>query len=909
MANYSKKNIDRMRNNAPYFLARKNKPICLLFFTFVLLGILISTPCYSAPGNKIAVMPFKIESQKQVDHLKTDLQIILIQKMSEMGYDTVSPELINSKLGDSFSYTDISKDIVPTGKNLGADWIILGTMIQGNDNIQLDIKVIDPESARTPFSIMMIENDIKNLPEAIRKTAVSLSNQIRENVLIEAILVEGNKRAGDEAILTIIESQKGDKFDQDKLDRDLRIVYKMGIFNDVNIESTDGETGKIVTFSVAETPYIYNIVFEGNDKKKDEKLFEEIGMERYAVLNRNEVRQSINRLLELYKEDGYYHVEISEKIEELSDNAVTLTYLIKENEKVYITSIQFTGNTVFKDKKLKKLMVTKEKGWLTWFTDSGILDKKKLEFDIHNLTAFYRNDGYMRAKAGDPEITLNDDGLTLIIPITEGKQYFVNDISFEGDLIKPVSVFKNILTIKKEAPFSSESVYNDIEAIKNIYADEGYAYADVTPVPKEKEGSQLTDVSFRIQKNKKVRFERINIIGNKLTRDKVIRRELAIEEGEYFSGRKLNKSSENLDRLDEYLENSEIKTRPGSSDDLIVADVEVEERPPGSITLSAGYGGFEKFAMMLQYANSNFMGYGQKFELETLLSSRSTRFNIGITEPWLFDRQVRASFNAYRWDLEYDEYTRERLGGYIGIASLLGLDEYTWGSIRYSYDDSIVTDIYPFAALVIQDMAGSILSSGISMGISRNSQDKIWSTTKGSVNSFNFEYTGGFLGGDSAFNKYTLNSTWYLPLKWKTVLVAQGQLGYVQHRSGGRLPLYEKFRLGGIDSIRGYEWGTISPLDPATIDEIGGDKMWLYKLEYRFPLLKGEGMTGLIFFDAGNAFTKGTSWKYGAGSSVGFGVRWYSPMGPLRLEYGFKLNDRPNDEKGGRFEFKVGGSF
>lgn len=911
MVDYSEKILEKIINFISYFSAHKCRTAYVLFSTFLLLGILISTPCFSAPGNKIAVIPFKIESQRDIDFLKTRLQTILIEKMSEIGYDTIDPELINSKLGSSFSYTDISKDIAPAGKSLGADWVILGAILDDNENIQLDIKAIDPETAKAPFSIMMIENDISNLSEALGKVTASLSTQIRENILIEDILVDGNQRASDEAILTIIESQKGDIFDQEKLDRDLRTVYKMGIFSDVNIDSIDGETGKIVTFSVTEKPYISRIIFEGNDKKKDDKLFEEIGIKIYAVVDRNEIKQSINRLLEVYKEDGYYNIEITGKLEKIKDdpeNAVNLVYQINEGEKVYISDIQFSGNTIFKDKELKKQMLTKEKGWLSWFTDSGVLDKKKLEYDLYRLTALYNNNGYINARAGEPKITLDEDGLTLKIPITEGNQYIVDAVSFDGDLIVPEEFLKRLLTIKIGEPFNREAVFNDIEAIKAIYANLGYAYADIKPVPKEKEGTLLVDISFKIEKNKRVRFERINIIGNRLTRDKVIRRELVIAEGEYFSSIKLNKSSANLDRLG-YFESNEIKTKDGSSDDLMVADVEVEERPPGSITFSAGYGGYEKFAVAFQYANSNLAGYGQKFSAEALLSSRSTRFNLSFTEPWLFDKKMSGSFNIYRWDLEYDQYTRERLGGALGFGFLLGLDEYTWGSIRYSYDDSKVTDINPFASLLIIDMAGSIVTSGAALGIERNSQDRPWNTTRGSVNSFMFEYTGGFLGGDSAFNKYTLNSTWYLPLMWKTVLVAGGQLGYVKKKSGGRLPLYEKFRLGGIDTIRGYEWGTISPLDPRTIDEIGGDKMWLYKLEYRFPLMKGEGIRGLIFFDAGNAFTTGNSWMNGAARSVGFGIRWLSPMGPLRLEYGFKLNDRVNDEDSGRFEFKVGGTF
>ena len=271
---------------------------------------------------------------------------------------------------------------------------------------------------------------------------------------------------------------------------------------------------------------------------------------------------------------------------------------------------------------------------------------------------------------------------------------------------------------------------------------------------------------------------------------------------------------------------------------------------------------------------------------------------------------MRGTISVYDWDIDYDEYTRQRLGGNAGLAFLLGLDQFTRGTVQYTYDNSTVTNVYPGASTIIQDMAGTLLTSSLTIGVERNSKDRWWDTSKGSLNAFTFEYAGGFFGGDVAFNKYLLTSIWYLPEFKNTVLVAEAQLGYVHGRSGGSLPLYEKFQLGGIDSVRGYEWGSIAPVDPLTYDELAGDYMWLYKLEYRVPIKRGEqGMTALVFFDAGNAFNKGTNWKVGSGASVGLGIRWYSPMGPLRLEYGWKLKDNVNDTASGKFEFKIGGSF
>jgi len=240
----------------------------------------------------------------------------------------------------------------------------------------------------------------------------------------------------------------------------------------------------------------------------------------------------------------------------------------------------------------------------------------------------------------------------------------------------------------------------------------------------------------------------------------------------------------------------------------------------------------------------------------------------------------------------------------------IGIDEeYTRGKVRYMYDDADISDIEETASLAIKEMEGRNLTSSLTLGIERNSKDRPWNTTRGSLNSLSFEYAGGIFGGDVYFNKILARSAWYFPLPFKTVFLAQGRWGYVKKRSGGKLPIYQKFRIGGINTVRGFDYASISPKDPATGDKIGGEKMMIYNLEYRFPLLKEQGITGLVFFDAGNVYTEDEGYSFGdLRTSVGTGIRWYSPIGPLRLEYGWKL-DRKADETSGEWAFSVGGVF
>jgi outer membrane protein insertion porin family len=925
MVNYNRTEQEKSLNSPDRtMLTKKEMHVHLFMLLFLLFQGILLCPAFASGMDRVAVLPFKVESTETEEPLNTNLQKLFSKDMSELGYEVLNTELINGILGDNISYSEPEKAIIPLAKANNARWVIIGEYNKNEGGIQLNVKVLDPVSSKSPFSVMMVENDKSNLPASLKKIAESLSSQMEKKIVVANINIEGNKRVSDDAILMILESQKGEQFDQVKLDRDLRTIYKMGFFDDVNLVTSDSSEGKVITFNLTEKPTIIKISFQGNKQKKDEKLTEELGIKNYSALNRNEIRQSINRIYEFYKNDGYYNVDIQEKIKDLPDNEVTLTYVIKEGEKVLISDIEFKGNKVFKSKKLKKEMLTKEKGWLSWFTDSGVLDKKKLEYDVQKLGAFYDSHGYIKARVGEPEVVYDkeEEELKLIITIIEGEQYFVNDIIVEGDLLRPADELRRLINIKKNDPFSRQVIHTEIENIKNLYGSLGFAYSEVTPSQKFIEGTNLVDLPLRVEKNKKVRIERINIFGNEVTKDKVLRRELKIAEGDYFNSEKLAKSRENLDRL-EIFEKHEVKTRRGSKDDLMIIDIEGEEKLQRSISFSAGYGGYEKLMFQLQFDNNNLFGRGQNFSIEAMAGSRTTQFNATFTEPWLFDRNVMGSITAYNWNRDYDEYERKQFGGNTGISFLLGLDDYTRGSIFYTYDKSKVISYTNTGA--VDEMAGQkYLTSSTTLGISRNSKDKFWDTSKGSLNSLTFEYAGGPLGGDVAFNKYLFNSSWYINVFKSTVLVASAQLGYVEARSGGFLPIYEKFQLGGIDSVRGYEWGTISPLYPGTDDvEIGGEKMWLYKIEYRIPFKKGEqGITGLVFFDAGNAFSnssyvdafgnhplKNTSWKTGAGSSVGFGIRWQSPMGPLRLEYGIKLNERPNDTDSGKFEFKIGGSF
>ena len=858
---------------------------------------------------RIGVLPFRVHSLQPMEHLREGLQERVTGRLAEMGFDVIPSERVNQHPMAYLPMFEI-QDIRTIGQELGARWMVSGSITQVGRKISLDIKGVDVTGEKPPFSLFIVEEDMDSLPQATERVADGVYNQVAGVVQIDTIDVRGNKRIEKEAVLAAIQSREGDKLDQDVLDEDLRIVYKMGYFTDVNIEVEDGKEGKIVTFNVTEKPSIGKIEFNGNEEFDDDELTEEIGVKQFAILNRSEVTQSVNRLREFYRQKGYYNVQIQDSIEERSDNEVTVTYDIAEGEKVYIERIEFVGNEEFDDDDLKELMETSEKGFLSWFTKSGLLDRKMLEFDLHKITSFYHNHGYIQAKTGDPEVTYEEgQGLTVTIEVIEGPQYGVDEVDIAGDLIMDREELLGKLKIRDEDYFNRETVRLDATALRELYANKGFAYAEVDPKVIQNDEARTVDVTYTITKGVEVQFERINISGNDVTRDKVIRRELKAIEGERYNHEALQKGTRKLHRLG-FFEEVDVQTEKGSAEDKMVVNVRVKEQPTGSFSAGAGYSSYDSVMGMVQVTERNLFGYGQKLSLAARLGGRSQQFDIDFTEPWFMDRPILAGVNIFKWEREYDTYTKDSLGGSLRFLFPIGIDEdYTRGVVKYEYDDADVTEIEDGAATVIQDMAGRTVKSSITLGLQRDSRDHSFNTTEGSRNRISYEWAGGFLGGDGAFQKVRILSGWYFSLFKDTVLHLRGQWGWVKERSGGRLPLYEKFYLGGIDTVRGFEYADISPRDPETGDAIGGEKMMAYTVEYRVPVFKEHGIVGVAFFDTGNAYTEDEGYSFGdMRRAIGAGVRWYSPFGPLRIEYGWKL-DREEDEESGNWEFSVGGTF
>jgi len=865
---------------------------------------------------KVAIMPFQINAAQNLNHLREGLQTMFHDRLAGLGFKMIDLQTIKKHPLTEKASKDPAT-AAALGKELGADFVVFGSLTQVGKKISLDVKAVDVNGIRSPVAIFVVEETMDQLKEAINKAAKGVHNGISGLERIDSMKIKGNKRVETEAILAVISSKPGEVLDNDQLDKDLRTVYAMGFFKDVNIETENGPQGKVVIFNVIEKPSIGSISFRGNKKIKIDDLRKETGVKLYAILNQGEIKQAVNRLKEYYRQKGFYNVQITEIIEERSNNEVALTFEIIEESKVYLKEIDFTGNAHFKDGVLRDAMQTKKKGLFSFLTQSGLLDKKQLETDVQRIVLFYHNHGYIKVKVGEAQVVYDEKkkGLKILMDIVEGPQYLINEVKIEGDLILPLADLLKKINIKQGKPFNREIIRNDILALEEVYADRGYAYVDVLPITAENDENRQANITYRITQGEKVRLERINIAGNSITRDKVIRRELKLNEGEYFSGKNFRKSRLNLYRID-YFEEVNIDTKKGSGDDLMIMDVKVKEKATGSIYFGGGYSDYDKAMGKVMIEERNLFGKGQSLSASVQLSSRTTQFDVKFTEPWLFDKNLSAGIDLYKLKEENDYYTKDGWGGALRLGfPIEAIDEDTFGSIRYGYDDSniiIPSGATAIIAQSIKDMEGQHITSSITLGLSRNIKDlkdDPFFPRHGSINAITYEYAGGFLGGDVAYNKLNLKSAWFFPLFLDTAFAVQGRWGLVSEGSDGILPAYQKFYLGGIDSVRGFKTKSISPIDPVSGNRVGGEKMMVYNLEYRFPIYKRQGVTGVLFFDAGNVYTTDQSYSFSnLKKSYGAGVRWRTGLFPIRLEYGMIIGPT-GDEPAGSFEFMLGYPF
>ena len=864
----------------------------------IVFGTLIGA--LAQPTVGVVMMPIAIHAPADMAYLRGEIPEAMRQQFAE---DGANARVLNAETAADWSKTGgTDADFARMALQTGADYVVTGSLTWIGQDFSLDMRLLPSTGGRPARVFTAVGKGVENLPGTVKRLARDMGLALFRRDKITDIVVEGNQRIETDAIRRVIKQKPGDVFIAKNAAEDLKAVYGMGYFEDVQIQSEREPDGIRLIFKVTEKPTVRSIQLTGNIVFDTDEMKKSLTLKKGSILNIFTVRNDVRRIEDMYKEKNYHNIKVDFKLLPQKNNQVDVEYIIEEGNKILIKKILFTGNSAFSEKQLKGELSTSEKSFLSWITSAGDLNQDILGQDSAKLTAFYHNNGYIRARVGEPQVDFEEDGIVVTFKINEGPRFKLGRMDFSGDLILPKDELMKKLKITKDVFYNRETLRADVLALSDLYSDEGYAYADISPKVDQDNEKLLAHITFQIDKGKQVYFESIQISGNTKTRDKVIRRELRVYEEELYSGTRLKRGIRNLNRLD-YFENVKVDTAKGSADDKMRMDVEVKEKNTGAFTFGAGYSTAEDAFLTASIRERNLFGRGQTLGVQGMVGSKTQRYSVSFLEPWLFDTPLSAGIELYKWVYEFDQYNKDTLGGKLRFG--YPLYEYVRGNLTYTLDLTRIGSVDEDAAPSIQSDEGEHLKSSISPLIRYDSRDQTFNAKEGSVHSIEYEFAG--LGGDVGFNKVVVDSGWYFPV-WKFVFVPHGRAGYVNQLPGWDLPDYEKFYLGGMNSVRGGDRNDLAPKQDG--EPVGGEKFIQGNFEVKFPLIEEAGVFGILFIDAGAVYRKDDEMDPGnAIVTGGPEIRWMSPIGPIRLAYGWYLNPKPEYKSNGGFEFSMASAF
>jgi len=878
-----------------------NKTIRYTCLTLFFLTITFLSAAHSQEVKKLSILPFEIYSKGDGTAIKDSLYKSLVEELKKEKLVEVIP-------ADAYLRGNIKFDqrrAIEIGKKMGVDFVVSGSLTQLGENLSFDAQIIDvsKEIALSGFSAQGKGlADVGTMAIKLKTEILTRAGLIQKIVKIE---IKGNRKIEASAILQQIKSKAGKPFWEADISADIKTIFKMGFFLDVTADAISTPEGKEVTFTVQEKGLISDIRINGNKALSKGDIQEVLTIKVKQNLNQEKIKADVEKIKNLYETKGYNNAEITDKVEKDGEKDFRIIFDIKENGKIYVKSITFEGNEAYSSKELKNMMSSSEYTIFSFFSDSGMLKREQLKQDIQKLNAYYFNNGFINSQVGEPEITHDEKGIYIKIKIKEGKRFKFGKIEISGDsLIKPRPELLQALKIKEGNNYDRESLSKDIDFLTQACNDEGYAIADVNPKVNIREKEQLVDIDFQLKKGELVYINRINITGNAVTRDKVIRRQLEVVEGNLYSSSKLKNSYGNLNRL-RYFEEVDFQTEKKPDKNEMDINIRVKEKNTGMFMVGAGYSATEQAIIMAQIVQQNFLGYGQILSLKASLGSTTNNYELSFTEPWLLDLPLWSQITIWKYKRDYDSYSLDTEGAGFTLGYPI------WEKINayagYNFTINNIENInYDTATSYIMDQAGQRIASSVTLSLGRDTTDDNIFPTKGTKTSISVQHAGTPLGGDTKFTKYSAGATAYYPLFWDMVFGAKGRIGYLQNNddSDSRIPINERYVLGGINSLRGLRYVGIR--NSGSSDVLGGTSMLVFNFELVFPFIKDAGMKGVVFFDAGNTWDGGY-YLDDLRQTVGLGLRWYSPIGPLRIEYGYVLNRKGlNDDAIGRWEFTIG---
>jgi len=861
----------------------------------------------------VAIFPFSIQVSQSNDltddptnrKISETLASMLKEKLEKDGAKVVFMKDFSDK--EAWTYSQFRQE----GIKLGVDRIITGTIFIAGQRLSLDAQMRNIYEKQPPVTFFSQAQSIETLYSAATELGKEITGELFQKKIISSISVKGNKRVEADAISRVVTSKPGEILNPETLSEDLALIYKMGFFDNVIVEKKKLDRGVEIIFEVTEKPSVRNINFKDNDVYKDEELFEVVDTTTGSILNIYKINNDVEKIKRLYTEKNYHNCTIKYEIKSLKNDQADIVFSIDEGKKIKIESISFDGNQHFDDDDIKDVMKTQERGFWSIITSSGDLKETELDNDVIRIESLYKNNGFIDVKVSDAQVSLTEKSIDINFKIDEGNQYKIGTIDITGDILTTKEALIGGMVSTQSDLYNRELIRKDLLALTDLYSNQGYANVNVAPLINKDEKNNTVNISFKIAKGELVYFNRIIITGNSKTRDKVIRREMAVQEQGRFSMAGIQRSHRNLG-VKEYFQNVDIKPVMTDKPNQRNLTVKVEEKATGNFSFGGGFSSDDGPYGQVSLEERNLFGKGQNLKFLAKISSETALYNIGFTEPWFLDMPISAGTDIYKWEKEYDYYDKDALGLTLR-AGFRQFWDYTTIGIEYNIEDFDISNVDSGYTSVTK---GNYLTSSIKPFISYDSRDHYFLPTHGAIHKFSIQYAGEFVGGEINFTKYQLESGLFWPLFWKFTGAAHAKLGYLDDRTDGNPDIdWERFYLGGINSIRGFSQYDINDTSKGSAIQRGGEKSVLFNFELIFPIQEDMGVAGVLFYDRGDVYGSDQNIdlldQY---STAGFELRWNSPMGPIRLAYGIVLDGAAggnfrNETGDGQFDFSIGAFF
>jgi outer membrane protein insertion porin family len=860
---------------------------------------------------KVLVLPFQVNAPGDKESLRKNVSQLLVERLRQQGVT-----VLDAAQGASVMAAKKIKEVdtVQTARELaraaGAGFAVYGSLNQVGDALSLDVKTTPANGSGEPQPVYSTAPDLKSLPQAATEVAQKIKGDfVPSEGKVAEVDVEGNAALEKDVILLKVKTQPGEPFDPKTVNDDLKRLYDLGYFDDVQIRTEDVHGGKRVVFVVKEKPRIQAIGVVGNSDIKKDDILEAMSTKAGNVLNPQVLADDLEKVRELYRKKGYYQTEVSYSLEQTDPRMARLNINVKESKKLYIKEIKIDGAKQVSPSDLKEEMGLKERNWLSWIMQTGVLKEELLERDSAAIENYYTNRGFIDAKVGQPTVDIRDDGIHITFTVDEGARYKVGNVNFKGDLLLDESKLRELSKLnelsKKKDFFDRSVVREDVTKLTDAYSDLGYAFAEVDPDVQKRGDEKIVDVTYAVSKGQKVYVRRVIIEGNDRTRENVIRRELKLSDGDLFSGSKLKRSNERLNKLD-YFDKVDIETVPTEDPSEVDLRVKVKDKNTGKLELGIGYSTSDSVFFGGSVGERNLFGKGYELQFQGMFSGRTNRFMLSFTNPAVYDSQLAAGMDIYSTFHAYDDFWKETQGARLRFSYPLG--EYTSVNWEYHMDRDRVFRTNPLASSIIFSSRGVHWTSAVGGDVTRDTTDSKTKPTKGTINTLGTELAGP--GGDVGYVKGYYNFHFFQPLIWETVFHTRLAAGAITPDGYGNVPVFERFYLGGINNVRGYAQDELSPRDHRTFERIGGDTMYFGNLEYIVPVSKSYGVYSVGFFDFGDSmYRERDGLSFNPYKAIGAGLRWYSPLGLIRVEYGYGLDASRQHQNPSQIGFTMGQTF